>query len=57
MWRKGSLLTFLVGMRTHLATVENSVEGPREVKKIGSLGGAVVWYLSLAQGANLETRD
>ena len=57
LWRKGSLLTFLVGMQTDLATVENSVEGPQEVKKIGSLGGAMVWYLSLAQGAILETRD
>ena len=57
LWRKGSLLTFLVGMRTDLATVENSVEGPPEVKKRGSLGVAVVWCLSLAQGAILETRD
>ena len=57
LWRRGSPLTLLVGMRKCTTTVENSVEGPREVKKIGSLGGAVVWYLSLAQGANLETRD
>ena len=58
LWRKGSPLTLLVGMRTDVVTVENSVEGPREVKKKGgSLGGAVVWCLSLAQGAILETRD
>ena len=56
-WRKGSPLTLLVGMRTDVATVENSVEGPPEVKKRGSLGVAVVWCLSLAQGAILETRD
>ena len=57
LWRRGSPLTLLVGMRTDVATVENSVEGPREVKKRGSLGGAVVWCLSLAQGAILETWD
>ena len=56
-WRKGSPLTLLVGMRTDVATVENSVEGPPEIKKRGSLGVAVVWCLSLAQGAILETRD
>ena len=37
--------------------MENSLEGPREVKNGGSLGGAVVWRLPLAQGVNLETRD
>ena len=37
--------------------MENSLEGPREVKNRGSLGGAVVWRLPLAQGAILETRD
>ena len=43
---------------------ENSVLADREYqqrdrnnKKEGSLGGAVVWRLPLAQGAILETRD
>ena len=44
-------------MQKDVATVENSVDGPREVKKRGSMGGAVVWCLSLALGAILETRD
>ena len=44
-------------MQKDVATVENSVDGPREVKKRGSRGGAVVWCLSLALGAILETRD
>ena len=39
------------------ATVENSLEGPREVKNKGSLGGAAVWCLPLAQGVILETQD
>ena len=38
-------------------TVENSLEGPREIKNRGSLCGAVVWPLPLAQGMILETRD
>ena len=45
LWRRGSPLTLLVGMRTGAATVENCVEGPREVKvelpydsKIAQLG-------------------
>ena len=37
--------------------MENSLEGPREVKNRGSLGGAAVWFLPLAQGVILETRD
>ena len=57
LWRRGSTLTLLVGMQKDVATVDNSVDGPREVKKRGSLGGAVVWCLSLALGAILETRD
>ena len=57
LWRRGSTLSLLVGMQKDVATVENSVDGPREVKKRGSLGGAVVWCLSLAQGAILETWD
>ena len=44
-------------MRTGAATVENTVEGPREVKNRGSLGGALVWHLPLAHVAILETRD
>ena len=39
------------------ATVENSLEGPREVKNRGSLGGAAIWHLPLAQGVILETQD
>ena len=39
------------------ATVQNSLDGPREGKNRGSLGGAVVWRLPLAHGAILETRD
>ena len=31
-----------ITIRTGAANVENTVEGPREVKKRGSLGGAVV---------------
>ena len=50
-------LTPLVGMRTSATTVENTVEGPREVKNRGSLGAAVVWCLPLAQGVILETWD
>ena len=57
LWRRGSTLTLLLGMQKVVATVENSVDGPREVKKRGSLGGAVVCCLSLALGAILETRD
>ena len=57
LWRRGSTLTLLVGMQKDVATVENSVDGPREVKKRGSLGGAVVWCLSLAQGMILKTWD
>ena len=37
--------------------MENSLEGPREVKNRGSLGGTAVWRLPLAQGMILETRD
>ena len=37
--------------------MQNSLEGPREVKNRGSLGGAVVSLLPLAQGVILETRD
>ena len=37
--------------------MENSLEGPREFKNRGSLGGAVVWPLPLGQGVILETRD
>ena len=44
-------------MRTGAATVENTVEGPREVKNRGSLGGALVWHLPLAHVAILETWD
>ena len=44
-------------MQKDVATVENSVDGPREVKKRGSLGGTAVWQLPLAQGLILETRD
>ena len=50
-------LTLLVGMRTGATTVENTVEGPREIKNRGSLGGAVVWNLPLAHVVILETRD
>ena len=57
LWRRGSTFALLVGMQRCVATVENSVDGPREVKKRGSLGGAVDWCLSLALGAILETRD
>ena len=32
-------------------------EEDKEPQKSGSLGGAVVWHLPLAQGAILETRD
>ena len=39
LWRKGSPLTLLVGMRTDVVTVENSVEGPREVKKKRGIPG------------------
>ena len=39
------------------ATVQNSLEGPREVKNRGSLGGTAVWLLPLAQGVILETWD
>ena len=44
-------------MNKGAATVENSLEGTREVKNRGSLGGAAVWHLPLAQGMILETRD
>ena len=37
--------------------MENSLEGPREVKNKGSLGGIAIWHLSLAQGVILETQD
>ena len=37
--------------------MENSLEGPQEVKNRGSLGGTTVWRLALAQGVILETRD
>ena len=46
-----------ITIRTGAANVENTVEDPREVKKRGSLGGAVVWHLPLAHVAILETRD
>ena len=39
------------------ATVENSMEGPREVKNRGYLGGAAIWPLHLAQGVIRETWD
>ena len=39
------------------ATVENSLEGPREVKNRGSRGGSSVWHLPLAHVVILETRD
>ena len=39
-------------MNKGAATVENSLRGPREVKNRGSMGGAVVWHLPLAQGAS-----
>ena len=39
------------------ATVENSLEGPQEIKNRGSLSGTVVWCLPLAQGVIPETRD
>ena len=57
LWRRGSPLTLLVGIRKGTTTVENSVECPREVKNRGSLGGAVVSHLPSAQGAILETQD
>ena len=44
-------------MRTVAATVKNTVEGPRDVKNRGYLGGAAVWYLPLAHVAILETWD
>ena len=50
-------LTLLVGMRTVAATVKNTVEGPRDVKNRGSLGGAAVWHLPLAHVAILVNRD
>ena len=34
-----------------------SISSSSETGKQGSLGGAVVWCLPLAQGAILETRD
>ena len=32
-------------------------KNPNEILYLGSLGGAAVWRLSLAQGTILETRD
>ena len=33
MWRKGNSLTLLVGMQAGIATLENSLEVPQDVKK------------------------
>ena len=49
------------GLEGRLLVVLNPVllflEISRSVKNKGSLGGAVVWRLPLAQGTILETRD
>ena len=33
MWKKGNAFALLVGMQIGAATVKNSVEGPRKIKK------------------------
>ena len=40
-----------------LTTNKFNVKNQRALKILGSLGGAAVWRLPLAQGAILETRD
>ena len=37
MWRNGNPLVLLVGMQTHTAALENSVEGPQKVKNRSTL--------------------
>ena len=37
MWRKGDPLTLLVGMQVDTATLENSMEGPQDVKNRDTL--------------------
>ena len=38
-------------------TMGNSPKRIFKIQTLGSLGGAAVWHLPLAQGAILETRD
>ena len=43
LWRKGSPLTLLVGMRTDVVTVENSLKVPEKLKKRGD-PWVVQWF-------------